>query len=291
MFGLGSSAVIPVPVDREGRMQASELDRLVQESKSKGEVPFFVNATAGTTVLGSFDPITQLSAVCKKHNLWLHVDGSWGGAVIFNPELRKSRVEGIELADSVAITPHKMLGVPVTSSFLIGKDLRQFWKAMTLPAGYLFHNEADSADEIYDLAELTPQCGRKGDSLKLFLALNYYGLEHFSGVVQRGFDAANYLLSLLKKEEDLVVVSLEPLACFQVCFYWAKGGKLGEDTSKNSEVTASIAKRLLSKGFMVDYAPGGRGKFFRVVVNGGTRRGTLEGLVKAIGDAAGELGY
>lgn len=84
---------------------------------------------------GSFDPFTELAAVCKRHNLWLHVDGSWGGGVIFNAEYRKNRLEGIELADSMAINPHKMLGVPMTSSFLLVKSLGQAWNAMTLPAG------------------------------------------------------------------------------------------------------------------------------------------------------------
>ncbi|KAF2466754.1 PLP-dependent transferase [Lindgomyces ingoldianus] len=293
MFGLGSSAVIPVPVDSAGTMLPSELDRLVRESKGRGDVPFFVNATAGTTVLGSFDPLPPISAICKSHNLWLHIDGSWGGSVIFNTALSSSslRLKGADLADSIAITPHKMLGVPMTCSFLLGRDLRQFWKAMTLPAGYLFHNASDSAAEIYDLAELTPQCGRRADSLKLFLALNYYGLDHFSALIQRGFDSAGYLLSLLKNRPDFVVVSPEPLPCLQVCFHYATRGNLDESPEKNSEITAAIANRLVSRGFMIDFAPGEKGKFFRVVVNGNTRRGTLDGLVKGIEESAKELGY
>ncbi|KAF2175043.1 PLP-dependent transferase [Zopfia rhizophila CBS 207.26] len=291
MFGLGSSAVISVPVDKDGKMITAELDKLVQKSKDAGEVPFFVNATAGTTVLGSFDPMDEISSICKKHNLWLHVDGSWGGPVAFNPSLRATRLKGVELADSVAITPHKMLGVPMTCSFLIGRDLRQFWKAMTLPAEYLFHNESDSAADIYDLADLTPQCGRRADSLKLFLALNYYGLQYFEQLVARGFEAANYLLDLLKGSKDFVVVSPEPLPCLQICFYWARAGKLSEDKGKTGEVTARIANRLISRGFMIDFAPGENGKFFRVVVNGNTRKGTLDGLVTAIRETAGELGF
>lgn len=135
MYGFGSSAVIAVPVDSDGRMIPSELERLIKEGKEKGDVPFYVNATAGTTVHGSYDPFTELSAVCKRNNLWLHVDGSWGGSVIFSQKYRKGRLEGIELADSMAINPHKMLGVPMTSSFLLVRSLLQAWKGMTLPAG------------------------------------------------------------------------------------------------------------------------------------------------------------
>jgi glutamate/tyrosine decarboxylase-like PLP-dependent enzyme len=116
-------------------MDPAALRSMVIAARNDGETPFYVNATAGTTVLGSYDPFDEISAVCKEFGLWMHVDGSWGGSVVFNEELRETRLRGAELADSIAVNPHKMLGTPVTCSFLLGKDMRQFWKAMTLPAG------------------------------------------------------------------------------------------------------------------------------------------------------------
>jgi len=135
ILGLGSDGVRSVPVNGAGRMKVGDLERMVLESKERGETPFYVNATAGTTVLGSFDPLDEIADVCQRHGLWMHVDGSWGGSVVFNEEIAKERLRGVERADSVAVNPHKMLGVPLTCSFLLGKDMRQFWKAMTLPAG------------------------------------------------------------------------------------------------------------------------------------------------------------
>jgi glutamate decarboxylase len=116
-------------------MLPSLFEKLVQESKKRGETPFFLNATAGTTVHGSFDPFTELSAICKREGLWMHIDGSWGGSVVFNTEYRTSRLAGAELADSITINPHKMLGVPMTCSFLLGADMNTFYRALTLPAG------------------------------------------------------------------------------------------------------------------------------------------------------------
>ncbi|KAF2846036.1 glutamate decarboxylase-like protein 1 [Plenodomus tracheiphilus IPT5] len=292
LFGLGSKNVISVSVDEAGRMIPSELEKAITHSKARGETPFFINATAGTTVHGSFDPFPALSTIAKQHNLWLHIDGSWGGSIIFSRTHAATRLAGAHLADSITINPHKMLSVPMTSSFLLGRDMSTFHKALTLPAGYLFHNSPSAnANDIYDLADLTPQCGRRADSLKFFLALKYYGPGHFANFVARGYEVAAYLLSLLKSSTDFVTLSPEPLPCLQVCFYFARGGRLGDDAEKNGEVTAAIAHRLIGRGFMVDFAPGERGKFFRVVVNGGTRRGTVEGLVKAVGECAGELGY
>lgn len=65
-----------IPSDEAGRMIASELDREIQKHKAQGHIPFFVSATAGTTVLGAFDPITEIADICDKHGLWLHIDVS-----------------------------------------------------------------------------------------------------------------------------------------------------------------------------------------------------------------------
>ncbi|KAF2144545.1 uncharacterized protein K452DRAFT_349637 [Aplosporella prunicola CBS 121167] len=288
MFGFGSKAVRSVPVLADGRMNVEELEKMVNAAKQAGETPFYVNATAGTTVMGSYDPIDDIANVCERHSLWLHVDGSWGGPVAFNAELRKDRLKGVERADSIAVTPHKMLSVPVTCSFLLGKDMRQFWKAMTLPAGYLFHNDPTSAD-IYDLADLTPQCGRKADSLKLHLSWVYYGMAGLSAHVGRAFTRAQQLYDLLVASPNAVLVSSQPLPCLQVCFYWAKGGQLDADSEVNSRRTIEMAHRLVGRGWMVDFAPGARGKFFRVVVSGGTLESSIEGLVKAIEEVGQEV--
>ncbi|KAH8727147.1 pyridoxal phosphate-dependent transferase [Phaeosphaeriaceae sp. PMI808] len=291
LYGLGTSSVISIPVDEQGQIIPEQFERLVKESKAKGETPFFLNATAGTTVLGSFDPFTPLARICRENNIWLHIDGSWGGSVIFSAA-HASRLDGAHLADSITINPHKMLGVPMTCSFLLGADMNTFHRALTLPAGYLFHNDVGtSVDDIYDLADLTPQCGRRADSAKFFLALRYYGAAHFGDLVKRGYEGAEYLLQSLKESGRFVTISPEPLPCLQVCFYYAKEGVLDEDKEKNSKATADIAQRLIIRGFMIDYAPGENGKFFRVVVNGGTRKGTLDGLVKALVESATDLGY
>ena len=98
------------------------------------------------------------------------------------------KLAGSHLADSLAVNPHKMMNVPVTCSFLLANDLRKFHKSNTLPAGYLFHGGDEevgpSGDEtnaeVWDLADLTLQCGRRGDSLKLALGWIYYGTSGFS---------------------------------------------------------------------------------------------------------------
>lgn len=74
--GLGTENCVQVPSDETGHMITSELERLILERKARGQIPFFVNATAGTTVLGAFDPLNEIADICQKYNCWFHVDVS-----------------------------------------------------------------------------------------------------------------------------------------------------------------------------------------------------------------------
>lgn len=295
--GFGIKNVWPVPVDSLGRMIPEELERLVQRAKGEGRTPFYVSATAGTTVFGSYDPFDSIADICKRNNLWLHVDASWGGPAIFSSK-HKHKLAGVEKADSVAVNPHKMMGTPMTCSFLLGPDLRKFHKANTLPAEYLFHEA--SGEEVWDLADLTLQCGRRGDSLKLALSWVYYGKEGYERMyslinptssrrlkfndteqIDYAFDTAAYFASRIAEHDDFVLVSENPPPCLQVCFYFAKDGKL-RAADENTQVTRVMARKLIGEGFMVDYAPGEKGSFFRVVVNRQTTREKIDGLILAM---------
>ncbi|QYS96119.1 Glutamate decarboxylase [Trichoderma simmonsii] len=279
--GMGSSAVWAVPVDDEGRMKPEALRELVLLAKQQGKTPFYVNATAGTTVKGSFDPFEDISKICKEFGLWMHIDASWGGSVIFS-KAQSWKMKGSHLADSLTVNPHKMLNAPVTCSLLLGPDMRIFQQANSTSAGYLFHGSDDG--EIWDLADLTLQCGRRGDTLKVALAWLYYGANGFERQIDHAFDMASYLFRLLQETGNFVMVSSSPTPCLQVCFYSAPGGQLSSDSKVNTSRTQQIAHALVGRGFMVDYAPGDHGSFLRVVVNVQTLEGTVEGLVKAMNE-------
>ncbi|PGH11322.1 hypothetical protein AJ79_04938 [Helicocarpus griseus UAMH5409] len=319
MLGFGSNAVWSVTVDEKGRMIPQALEELVMKAKNEGKTPFYVNATAGTTVLGSFDPLEEIASVCRKHNLWFHIDGSWGGSFAFSKKQR-AKLAGSHLADSIAINPHKMLGVPVTCSFLLGADMSKFHRANTLPAGYLFHNDESEdvvngcdtnrsnlepeSPEIWDLADLTLQCGRRADSLKLFLSWTYYGSEGYERQIDSACDVAAYLATAVSNSPNMILISENPPPCLQVCFYYAPNKQLAfprgqivggkqldekERSKRNSKITEEVTRKLVGRGFMVDFAPpaeddpsAGDGKFFRCVVNVHTKKETVQALVNEI---------
>ncbi|KAF4465936.1 Pyridoxal phosphate-dependent decarboxylase [Fusarium albosuccineum] len=286
--GMGASAIVSVPVDDVGRMDVSALRRLVLEAQAQGRTPLYVNSTAGTTVMGMYDPIREIKAVCDEFGMWLHIDGSWGASVAFSSKHR-NKLDGTELADSLTINPQKMLNVPMTCSFLLTNDLGRFHDANSLRAGYLFHDDPEENGEVWDLADLTLQCGRRADSLKFALAWIYHGAAGFEEGIDHAFDMANLLTALVSKSIDFDLVSQSPPSCLQVCFYYIPGGKITDSKEENTRRTKSMVHKMLARGFMFDFAPGPRGHFFRVVVNCQTLPGTIEGLFKGLNEVGREV--
>ncbi|CAH2282947.1 acidic amino acid decarboxylase GADL1 isoform X1 [Pelobates cultripes] len=120
-LGIGTHNVYFVKTDDRGKMIPQELEKQVERANEEGAVPFLVIATSGTTVVGAFDPLDEIADICKKHNLWLHVDASWGGSALLSRKYRKL-LHGIHRANSVAWNPHKMLMAGIQCCALLVKD-------------------------------------------------------------------------------------------------------------------------------------------------------------------------
>jgi glutamate/tyrosine decarboxylase-like PLP-dependent enzyme len=113
--GMGTDSIIQVRANRQmSQMDPVALEARIQQEIDKGNRPFFVNAAAGSTVMGAFDDF------CKRYGMWFHVNACWGGFWVFaSPENQANRFKGIKLADSISFNPHKGLGVPQQCSMLI----------------------------------------------------------------------------------------------------------------------------------------------------------------------------
>lgn len=269
LAGMGSGSVIKVQVDANGCMDVEDLNNQVQLAKSKGFTPLYVNATAGTTVLGSFDPLEEISAIAKANNMWFHVDGSWGGNVIFS-ETYRHKLKGSHLADSLTVNPHKLLGVPTTCSFLLVPDDRTFQTANSLSAPYLFHN-THADDSFYDLADGTMGCGRRPDALKLYMSWMYYGSRGYEERINHAYELASYFANKVAQDtRRFKLISSNPPPALQVCFFFNKNGDFDDD-EVNTQTTRKIANQLYNSGrFLVDYTPASGvdgGEFLRVVFN------------------------
>ncbi|KAF7592213.1 hypothetical protein BBP40_000484 [Aspergillus hancockii] len=317
IVGLGNDSVITVPALDDGTMDVEALEAAVDTAIQNGKKPLFINATAGNTVNGAFDSIDKIGTIARKINAWFHVDACWGGAVAFSDNLRHL-IKGSELADSIAFNPHKMLGVPLVCAFLLTNDLRTFWLANKLNAGYLFHdktagkpersengangyhNEYDWRDSklledapevagIRDLASLTVQCSRRSDATKLFLHWIYYGTKGIAREVEQAVDSAQHLAHLVKAHPRLELIGDIEKVFAQVCFYWRpKGEENGSSDAArtaavNSHNTHVLYEHLTEHGWKIDYAPYNlKGECIRIACNRLTTRRGVEALISRL---------
>ncbi|KAA0704948.1 Glutamate decarboxylase 2 [Triplophysa tibetana] len=166
-LGIGTESVICIKVDERGKMIPSDLERRIVEAKQKGDVPFFVSATAGTTVYGAFDPLIAIADICKKYEIWMHVDGAWGGSLLMSRKHRW-KLNGVERANSMTWNPHKMMAVPLQCSALLVREEGLMQSCNQMQACYLFQQDKHY-DLSYDTGDKALQCGRHVDIFKLWL--------------------------------------------------------------------------------------------------------------------------
>jgi len=214
-LGIGTSNIIKVDVDSLGRMDPEALDQAIQASLHKGSKPFFVGATAGTTVRGCFDPIEEISKVCKKYNIWFHIDASWGGSALLSNQ-HKHLLAGSKNSDSFTWCPHKAMAQPLMCTAILFKNPEILVKINDVEGTeYLFHNEDNKEP---DLGKQSLQCGRRVDVLKLWLTWKYYGDSGYEKNIDHLFDMARYAEKQVNLSEILKQVSDVPYLniCFQI---------------------------------------------------------------------------
>jgi len=194
-LGLGDQSLVPIPVDKNHRMDVSLLEKTIKNLKETRKI-FCVTATAGTTSTGSVDPIKAIAEVCREHNIWLHVDGAYGLAYSLVPQWNPL-YKGIELADSVSWDPHKQMRVPIPNSLLFVKNKDDF-KRMTIHGDYF--NREDESTPSPGLK--SPPTTRPLSALALVCSLKHMGMKKTIEMLKSPLHAIEQIFLKLEKEED-----------------------------------------------------------------------------------------
>ncbi|NEV94184.1 aminotransferase class V-fold PLP-dependent enzyme [Psychroflexus sp. YR1-1] len=217
MFGgIGIEQIRQIETDAYGKMLPEALEEQLEKDIKAGLNPFFVNATAGTTVLGAFDDINAIQEVTKKYkDLWLHVDGAYCGAVMFS-DTYKHLIEGVEKADSFCFNAHKMLNVPLSCSILITKEKHNLKHSFACEADYLYQTD----DDDYNLGKTSLQCGRRNDALKFWTLWKSIGTTGLERMVDQQFKLAETARDYIQNHPDYELYSYED--SISVCFNYKK---------------------------------------------------------------------
>tara|TARA_R110000868_G_scaffold180754_1_gene421413 strand:+ start:10065 stop:11474 length:1410 start_codon:yes stop_codon:yes gene_type:complete len=257
ILGLGTDNLWQVESDDQGAMLASDLEKQIEKAKSLGLTPYFVGATAGTTVKGAFDPFEAIAKICQGHNLWFHVDGAWGGSVALSPTHRKL-LKGAELADSFTWDAHKLMHIPLIASFIL------FKKAGTLKHShggggdtYIFH-EYDNKN--WDTGPSSLQCGRRVDALKVWLSWRALGDDGYAKVIDQHFEIAAKVEQEIKLRPQFKLMFKRHFLniCFQV-------NSPNGESQKDFNIT--LRNKIIKQGkFLVNFSWQGDEPFFRLIV-------------------------
>lgn len=209
--GIGRDHVRYVPSTSTGEMDVSKLEAMIQEDIKNGYKPIMVNLTAGTTVLGAFDPIRKTREICDAHHMWLHVDGAYCGSVIFS-EKYKHLVDGIELVDSFSFNAHKMIGTPLSCSIIVARDKKYLYDSFSNDASYLYQTDHDE----FNLGKTSLQCGRRNDALKFWTLWKSVGTNGLEKIVDHQFYLADVARDYVRSNSDYTFNSFDE--SISICF-------------------------------------------------------------------------
>lgn len=233
VLGLGLDNVRKIPVDAAFRMRPDLLAAAVRADRKAGHQPFCVVATAGTVNTGAIDPLAELSHMCAREELWLHVDGAFGALFILSPRL-KEHVLPCGMADSLALDPHKLLFAPLEAGCVVVRDRATLERAFRFSASYL---TVDHDPLLTNFMDYGPQLSRSFKAFKIWCALRALGVRAFTDAVEQTLDIARYMAERIQAEPLLELLAPVPLTA--VCFRLSNA-----DDAGNQQVLA----RLVDEG-------------------------------------------
>jgi glutamate/tyrosine decarboxylase-like PLP-dependent enzyme len=253
ILGLGFDNLVTVPCDHKGQMLPDALEEAIRTTKSQGKTPFFINGTAGTTVLGTFDPLDQIADIAQQHRIWFHIDGCYGASVLFSPE-HKQIMAGVEKADSLAWNFHKMGGMTQQCSALLVAHKGLLRSCFATGAKYLFQPDKEYTE--YDTGDKHFQCGRRPDVLKLWLAWKYRGDQAFRDRINKAVNHAVAFENTILHDPESQFARVYPRTFTNVCFWWLPPSLRGKDIARLTpdqrellhQVAPAIKRKMQQEG-------------------------------------------
>lgn len=209
--GIGRNNIRYIQADDFGRMIPDKLEEQVIKDLEDGFIPTYVNATAGATVLGAFDPIDEIADITEKYKIWLHVDGAYCGSIIFSDRY-KHLLNGMERSNSFSYNAHKMLGTPMTCSIILVNDKKQLHDSFSNEADYLYQTDGDD----FNLGKTSFQCGRRNDALKFWTLWKSIGTNGLQQIIDKQFELAEVALQYVVNNPDYTVYSFPDSV--SICF-------------------------------------------------------------------------
>jgi L-2,4-diaminobutyrate decarboxylase len=268
IMGIGSDDVVKVATDDQHRLDVDALAAALRENEVMAIV-----ATSGSTATGAFDDLRAIAALRDTYDTWLHVDAAHGASVVLSARLRPL-VDGLDLADSLAWDPHKMLWMSLALGVVLVRDGRWLRRAFEADAPYLFNAERASDN----IGEMTIQCSKRADSIKLWLTLQMFGTQPFVSAMEHVTDLTRYLYDAVVASSDFEAMHEPQFNIF--CF------RHRSDDATNFE----LRERLIRSGqaWITSTLLKGQRVLRVTMINPRTERGDVDRMLAALRRMAGD---
>jgi aromatic-L-amino-acid decarboxylase len=282
LLGIGRENLRLVRTDETFHMMPDELERLMTRDKESGKTPIAVVASAGTVNTGAVDPLVQIGGIARKHSAWFHIDGAYG---VLAALAVRNRFQGLELADSISLDPHKWLYQPLDCGCLLYKDVVAARKAFAFTGEY---TRVLSNDPIESFAffEESIELSRRFRALKLWLSLRYHGFEAFRQSIKSDLSLARDLAEKIVNQPELELIA--PVELSAVCFRYLGAG--GHSEGDLNRLNPAILKRVNQRGRVYLSNATLRAKFClrACIVNHRTKASDLDMVISEVLEAGKE---
>jgi glutamate decarboxylase len=212
ILGIGNENIIAVDVDRNNKLKIDALEKTIECLKNEGRTKVIaVVGIAGTTETGTVDPLTEISAICRREKIHFHTDAAWGGPTLMSEKYRHL-LEGIHLSDSVTIDGHKQFYMPMGCGMIYFRNPKSL-DAISYHANYV--NRRGSVD----LGIKTLAGSREANSLILDSALRIMGTRGYGMLIEHGIELASAFAEEIKSRSDFQLIT-EPelnILTYRVC--------------------------------------------------------------------------
>ena len=281
LLGLGNEALRLLPVNDYFQIDLEMLKAAIVEDRKNGYLPFCVVGAAGTTNTGGIDDLDALANLCQQEDMWLHVDGAFGAWAALAPRAR-SKVWGIERADSLALDLHKWMSMPYEIGCVLVRHEARHREAFSVMPEYLAHGEGGrglSGGDLPWFSDYSFQLSRGFRALKAWMSLKEHGSSKYARVIQQNIDQALYLGELVEASPELELSA--PVTLNVVCFRYVVPGMEG---GVLDEVNKQIVIELQEQGVAVLSGTFIKGKYVLRAANSNhrSRREDFDFLVREV---------
>jgi aromatic-L-amino-acid/L-tryptophan decarboxylase len=280
LSGLGTDALRLIPVSSSHEIDVDALERAIDTDRRNGLLPFLIVGTAGTVDIGAIDDLTALAAIARRCGVRFHVDGAYGALARLAPDLAP-RVDGIDLADSIAFDFHKWGQVPYDAGFVLVRDGGLHLDTFAASAAYLRRHARGMAAGSPWPCDFGPDLSRGFRALKTWFTLKVYGVERLGRMIAGTCSLARDMARRIEDTPELEL--LAPVALNIVCFRYR--------CDDPDRVNADIVTALQESGVVAPSTTllDGRLAIRAAIVNHRTSSGDVDALLRAtvaLGDAA-----